>query len=259
MFFKDVDIVKSPKSDKKVIFQCDQFYFEKFGLFNLASCVRVGLDVHIHFINTDKKIIDFLSNKDLPIDLSLSTEKLDTDINFYKLKSYYFCSRYFITSLLFQNSNLSTAYVVDADIVFNESVSFESRIDLGVLHYPNQNNLWKKSGANFLLVKKNKQQFIHNLVKLYNEKIKEIDFESINDDMDKFSKANLYGLDQVCISTLIDQEQDFFNLTSINRLISKSREDSKIWSFTGGGTKSDPNLQSYLQEKFKDELRFFQF
>ena len=84
-------------------------------------------------LNEVKDLIATQIQKTLPkinlnIELSITTENLSIEnINFYKLKSYYFCSRYFITDLLFSENLLEKAYVTDADIIFNEKISFDKK------------------------------------------------------------------------------------------------------------------------------------
>ena len=55
-----------------VIFQCDDYYFYNFGIYNLLSCNEVGQDVHIHLINPSNKLVSDLINADLDIKLGIS-------------------------------------------------------------------------------------------------------------------------------------------------------------------------------------------
>jgi hypothetical protein len=134
MFFQDITFISKPKTKEKVIFQCDENYFVNYGIYNLFSCDNHGHDVHLHLINPSELLIEQIKNLQLSIDLSISTEKLAiTDINFYKLKSYYFCSRYFISNLLFEKNLISKAYIVDEDVIFMrtffEPTNFASECD----------------------------------------------------------------------------------------------------------------------------------
>ena len=253
MFFQDVKLISKPQSKEKVIFQCDENYFINYGIYNLFSCDNHGHDVHLHLINPPELLLEQIKNLKLSIDLSISTEKLTTtDINFYKLKSYYFCSRYFISNLLFEQNLISKAYIVDADIIFNEKINFDNNVELGILYYPHYNTLWKQTGANFLYVTEKRKQFIKNIVNLYNEKIQYIPFEIINENMEKLQRSNMYGLDQVCMSELIAQEDNFFNLCSIENFLTKT-QNSKIWSLTGHWKKNldiKNLLEKYVNRTF---------
>lgn len=251
-FFKNIQIIKKPISKNVVVFQCDQNYFENYGFYNLLSCDDVGHDVHIHFINVDNVFIEKVLNTPLNINLSISIESLDTNINFYKLKSYYFTSRYFITDYLFKNDLIDSAYIVDADIIFNEHISI-LEYDLGVLYYPQyKDNLWKQTGANFLYVNKNKKDFIENLINEYKERLLTNNFESIHDSMPKYERANLYALDQVCMSTLMKEEiinsNKFLNLNQIDRFIGNKDMTCKIWSLTA---RKNSDTKKILRERFK--------
>lgn len=254
MFFQNIEIIKTPVSREKVIFQCDEIYFNNYAYFNLMSCNNVGHDVHIHLINPSQEFLSKLDKLKLSIDLSISTEHLKTDnVNFYKLKSYYFCSRYFIADLLFSKNFVDKLFITDADIVFNESISFLNDIHLGVLYYPQHTNLWKQTGANFLCVSKERKDFVKKIIDIYLDRIANTDFEKINNDMDKFERANLYALDQVCMSLIMQNEnvedKHFLNLAGLEKFISK-HDNAKIWSFTGNANKKNNNLKTILEEKF---------
>jgi hypothetical protein len=248
MFFQDIKFISKPKTKEKVVFQCDENYFINYGIYNLFSCDKHGHDVHIHLINPSDLLLEQIKNLKLSIDLSISTEQLEiTNINFYKLKSYYFCSRYFISDLLFEKNLISKAYIVDADVIFNERIDFDNSIELGVLYYPHHDTLWKQTGANFLYVTDKRKNFLRNIVNLYNEKVQHIPFELINENMEKLQRANMYGLDQVCMSELISQEHNFFNLCGLENFLSKN-QSSKIWSLTGPW-KLNPNIKNLLEQQ----------
>jgi hypothetical protein len=248
MFFQDIKFISKPKTKEKVVFQCDENYFINYGIYNLFSCDKHGHDVHIHLINPSDLLLEQIKNLKLSIDLSISTEQLEiTNINFYKLKSYYFCSRYFISDLLFEKNLISKAYIVDADVIFNQRINFDNSIELGVLYYPHHDTLWKQTGANFLYVTEKRKNFLRNIVNLYNEKVQHIPFELINENMEKLQRANMYGLDQVCMSELISQEHNFFNLCDLENFLSKN-QSSKIWSLTGPW-KQNPNIKNLLEQQ----------
>ena len=248
MFFQDIKFISKPKTKEKVVFQCDENYFINYGIYNLFSCDNHGHDVHIHLINPSDLLLEQIKNLRLSIDLSISTEQLEiTNINFYKLKSYYFCSRYFISDLLFEKNLISKAYIVDADVIFNQRINFDNSIELGVLYYPHHDTLWKQTGANFLYVTEKRKNFLRNIINLYNEKVQHIPFELINENMEKLQRANMYGLDQVCMSELISQEHNFFNLCDLENFLSKN-QSSKIWSLTGPW-KQNPNIKNLLEQQ----------
>ena len=254
MFFRNINFHRYPKSKEKVVFQCDEFYFKNYAFYNLLSCNNVGYDVHIHFINPSKEFLNKVENINLDIDLSVTTEYLLTEnINHYKLKSYYFCSRYYITDLLFSNNLIEKAYITDADIIFNEKILFDKKINLAVMYSPEYDNLWKQTGANFLYVSKYRADFIKKIINLYQKKLQEINFDAIHEGMDKVTRANMYGLDQVCMSLQMMDEnltsEDFLDLKYIDNFLSKT-SNTKIWSFTGPA-KKDPQLQTTLFKKFK--------
>ena len=249
-FFNNIKIVKSPKSKSVVIFQCDESFFNNYGIYNLASCEKNNLDVHIHFINVDEDFLNRINSVDIDINLSYSTETIDTNINFYKLKSYYFCSRYFITNYLFDNKMIESAFITDADIIFIERIEIPKEKKLGILYYPDQTNLWKQTGANISYIHKEKQSFLKTVIELYNQRLESTDFNTINDDMDKFERANLYALDQVCMSLALQNnfiDSQFLNLTTIDNFIGKNK-NTKIWSLTGGRQKSNPDLKKILDD-----------
>jgi hypothetical protein len=197
-------------------------------------------------VNPNNNLINNIKNLNLSIDLSISVEFLDLEnINFYKLKSYYFCSRYFISDYLFEKRLIQKAYITDADVIFNEHISFNDDINLGILYFPHHTTPWKQTGANFLYITEKKKQFVKNIVNLYNEKVTTTNFEIISEDMEKIIRANMYGLDQVCMSVVIKDETDFLNIATIDNFITKN-QTSKIWSLTGHW-KKDPNIKTILE------------
>jgi hypothetical protein len=254
MFFQNINFCQYSKSKEKVIFACDELYFKNYGFYNLLSCNNVGHDVHIHLINPSIKFLDKVKKINLNIDLSITTENfLINNINYYKLQSYYFCSRYFIADFLFSKKLLDKAYITDADLIFNEKIFFNNKINLGVLYFPNHDNYWKQSGGNFLYVSKNRSDFLKKIIELYNKKLQETNFEKIHQGMEKYMRGNMYGLDQVCISLQMLNEninsENFLNLSQVDNFISKTMQ-TKIWSFTGP-MKRDSQLQNILLKKFK--------
>ena len=65
--------------------------------------------------------------------------------------------------------------------------------------------------------------------------------------MKKLQRANMYGLDQICMSELISQEHNFFNLCDLENFLSKN-QSSKIWSLTGPW-KQNPNIKNLLEQQ----------
>ena len=255
VFFNNCQLIKSPVSNTPVVFQCDETFFNNYGIYNLISCEKNNIDVHIHFINPTQTFLDKINKLDTNIHLSYSKEYIDTDINFYELKSYYFCSRYYIANYLFDHDLIQAAFITDADIIFNEQIKIPQDKKLGILYYPMHDNLWKKTGANISYVHKDKKSFLESVIKIYEQRIKETDFDSINDSMDKFQKAEMYALDQVCMSIALKDflDDQFINLTNISNLISKNNT-TKIWSLTGAGQKSNPAVHKALDDMFEPYL-----
>ena len=252
MFFENIKLVKSPCSTQRVIFQCDEFYFRNYGFYNLLSCDELNQDVHIHFINVSDEFLSKVLDLRLSIDLSISCEILNTDVNFYKLKSYYFTSRYFITDYLFSKNLIDLAYVIDADIIFNEKISLQNS-KLGVLYYPEyKDNLWKQTGANFLLISKDRKDFLKKIIEEYHSRLSQINFECIHEKMPKYERANMYALDQVCMSIAMQSEDtkslDFINLNQIENFIGNKNMTCKIWSLTA---RKNNETQKILLNRFK--------
>jgi hypothetical protein len=251
-FFNNYQIIKPPTSSSPVVFQCDENFFNRYGIYNLISCEKNNMDVHIHFINPTHLFLDKINGLDTKINLSYSKEFIDTDINFYKLKSYYFCSRYFITNYLFELNLIQEAFITDADIIFNENIKIPQGKNLGILYYPTQDSLWKKTGANISYVSRERKLFLETVIKIYKQRLQDTDFDSITMDMPKLERANLYALDQVCMSLALQEnfiDDHFVNLTSIPNLISKNNT-TKIWSLTGAGQKSNPKVHAVLNDMF---------
>jgi len=153
---------------------------------------------------------------------------------------------------LFEQNLIDSAYITDSDIIFNEHIPLPSEA-LGVLYYPGYiNNLWKQTGANFLYVSKKRHDFIKKIISEYNKKLSETNFEIINEQMPKYERANLYALDQVCMSIVMQLEdtnsKDFLNLNSIDKFIGNKDTTCKIWSLTAN---KNENSRKALLERFK--------
>tara|TARA_R110002153_G_scaffold194628_1_gene348015 strand:+ start:116 stop:871 length:756 start_codon:yes stop_codon:yes gene_type:complete len=249
MFFKNIKIIKYTQARNKVLFQCDEEFFNNWGIYNLLSCNEIGYDVHLHLINPSEPFLTKILNINLDIELSISTETLDTNINFYKLKSYYFVSRYYISSLLFDLDLVDKLYITDADIIFNEKLNMPADTTLGILYYPLANNLWKQTGANILFVTKQRNDYLKKVLADYEIRLMSTDFDAITVTLDKITKANAYALDQVCMSHVLKNEKDFLNLNSIDNFIGKD-DSYKIWSLTGGHQKARDDIKEKLKLRF---------
>ena len=255
-FFSNSQIVRPPAFNTPVVFQCDENFFNNYGIYNLISCEKNNIDVHIHFINPTQIFLDKINRLNTNIHLSYSKEYIDTDINFYKLKSYYFCSRYYITNYLFECNLIQSAFITDADVIFNEQIKIPADKKLGILYYPAHDNLWKQTGANISYVSKERKHFLERVISIYEQRLQDTDFDAITTEMSKVERSNLYALDQVCMSLALEEkfiDQHFINLTSIPNLISKNNTN-KIWSLTGAGQKSNPGVHKVLDDMFDSYL-----
>jgi hypothetical protein len=70
--------------------------------------------------------------------------------------------------------------------------------------------------------------------------------------MPKYERANMYALDQVCISIAMQSEDttsiDFLNLTQIEKFLGNKDLSCKIWSLTA---KKNEETQKILLDRFK--------
>lgn len=252
MFFKNVNFINFPKTKEKVLWACDPIYFENFGYYNLLSCNEVGHDVHIHLINPPEDLLDRILKINLSIDLSISYEHFDVNLNVYKLKSYYFCSRFFIAQQLFLNTLVEKLFITDADIIFNQKIIFPDNKFLGLGYFPDNNNLWKQSSAGLIIIAKQKKEFLDLVLNEYNKRLLQTNFDLISESMDKITKANLYGLDQVCMSYVLQTsdiiDDTFFNLEDEGYSMSNKNLNLQIWALTGWPKQ---NLEEFKQIMFR--------
>ena len=93
--------------------------------------------------------------------------------------------------------------------------------------------------------------------KMYDSVAKAID-DATKEIENKIEKANNTGLDQVCLTEVLEdqkifQNADFLNLDSLLDFSSKGENDSKIWVLVG---KTKRSLEdSYLYSKYKNYFK----
>jgi len=252
-----VNFLKSPITEEIVLFSCDDLYFKKFGIYNICSCSEVGHDVHVNIINPSSEsinLIEKLKNK-LKINLSVSLENYNTEnLNQNAIISYYFCSRFFIASLLFKNYAVKKIHIVDTDMIFNKKITMNNEIHLSLEYNKEYNNLWQKTMAGYIFITIEKLWFLEEVIQEYQHRYSITDFEKASTIQDKVEKANYVALDQVCLSYVIEKEnlenyKYFYNLLPVrNEYKSKGDNEAMMWMILG---KTKNNIEPYLKEKFK--------
>jgi hypothetical protein len=252
-FFSNISFYKDSMAEYKVIFSCDSIYFKKFGLYNLMSCDKAGHTVHVHLINPTAEIFSIIDNLKFYINHhSISYEYIDVNsLNFYQLKTYYYCSRFFITNFLFKNNNLKKAIITDADVIFNEYVAWPKNIYLGLEYKPDEKHCWRQVSGPVVLISKESQSFLEDIITDYKERVNFTDFSVLDTITDKYTRGDILGLDQVCMANNLKKyiTSNFLNLYNEN-IQSKDRYKSKIWIMTNSNAKNKPNIQTELEEMF---------
>lgn len=255
-FFKSFNFLHYPAKKEIVLFSCDDLYFKKFGIFNIISCNEVGHDIHFHIINPSKESLELFNNikSKLRIQYSYSTELLETkDLNFYALKSYYYCSRYYVATFLFENTLVEKIHIVDTDAIFNDKIVMKENIDLSLEYNDQYNNLWQKIMAGYVFIEKKKSWFLKEVLFEYEKRYDSTDFAIVSNIENKIEKANFTGLDQVCLSYVfelykLNLEDSFYNLLPIkSQFKSKGDNLAKIWMILG---KSKVDADKYLRKKY---------
>lgn len=234
--YKNVNYIKHPAVDTKVVFACDDIYFQKYGIDNLKSCINTKQSAHCHIINPSNDTIKIIQKLDESI--SVSIEQLDTSLfDIYQLKTYYYCARFFIANDLFVNFNVNELWICDADIIFNKSVSIPDNKKIGISYNSTQTHLWKKTQASLIYFHKDKQEFISKIIEEYLSRIRNTDFSILDSITDKFERGDLLGLDQVCMSVILLKDylndDKFINLHDIKNLKSKKPNDASVWILVG--------------------------
>jgi hypothetical protein len=256
LFFKNVLFDSIPVSNNLVVFSCDDNYFKKYGIYNILSCDETDQPAHVHLINPslDSVLTLKLIKNKLQIPLSWSTEYFETsNLNFYLLKSYYYMARFYLSNYIFQHTAVTHIKIVDADIIFNSLISFPESVNMGITYKKQKNTAWERTAAYFLFLTSLYKDFLPKVIALYEEKIKNIDFVTVEKIENKIEKANFTGLDQVCLTEILENEciyqnQDFLNLESLQAFSSKGH-DAKIWVLVGKTKKLLP--EDYLLIKYK--------
>lgn len=252
--FQDVKIIKDPANFNTVLFACDEDYFLNFGIFNILSCNKVKLNVHCHIINPGKKTFRQIEkiNKLILINFSYSYEYIEKKkLNFYQFKSYLFCARYFIADHIFSFFDTPALYITDADVIFKDNIIFDQLYDLGISYDPQKETLWKQSGGNFVFIRNTQKQFLNRFISEFKKRYLETDWKDFSK-YKKIDRANIVGLDQVCLSYVLkkfnyEKQKNFLNIGS--ETISKNLSSkSKIWSLTGGNQKLSANDKFFEKE-----------
>jgi hypothetical protein len=255
LFFKDIVMNISPKDEELVLFSCDDIYFQKYGIYNLLSCNDVYQHVHVHIINPSLDSLVLLEKiiKKLSINVSYSTEILNTNLNFYAIKSYYYCSRFYVARWLFEKYNLKKIHIVDADVIFNEKIIIPDNITLAVDYNSDAPTLWQKIMAGYIFISVEEINFLNLVIDEYSIRYVNTDFNAVSLIENKIEKANFTGLDQVCLSVIFEKlekerSDSFLNTRTLLNFKGKGETGSKIWMLLGKAKKN--KIEDYLQEKY---------
>lgn len=232
--FKNVQYVKEPLSTTNVTFSCDDIYFQKYGTNNIISCLTAGLNPHCHVINPSKNTKQYLNDSGI----SYSIEILDINqFNKYQLKTYYYCSRFFVANDLLTKFYIDELWISDADVLFNNKPIVPYDKTLGISYNDTQSSLWKQTQASLIYIKQSKKLFIEQVLLEYLIRLQNTDFEILDKITDKYERGNILGLDQVCMSVVFNRhyktDPEFINLHNIEGLKSKSKGIGSVTILVG--------------------------
>jgi len=232
--FKDVKFIGNPKNNTSICFSCDDIYFVKYGQFTLKTCIAIKQRAHCHIINPSaesKEIVNTFNDNDI----SFSFEILETaNFNNYQILSYYFCSRFFIANELFNNFDVQKLWITDTDVWFNEPIDDPENKKLVVAYNPAATNLWKKSTGSIMFVHRDRSIFLKQVINEFQTRYNSTDFNKITPSLSKIARSNIYGLDQVSVSSVIEKFylNDYYfspTLSIIPNLKGKHKEGVKVW------------------------------
>lgn len=251
-FFTDIHIFSSPMQKDNIVVSADDIYFKKFGKIIIHSCIKSNNNIHIHVVNPTYDTLLEFKNYDVNR-ISFSYEYLDISyIHNLLIKTYYYVSRYFITNFLFENYNLNNTFICDIDMFFYKKINLPDDKEIGIFYSPEKNSPWKQSSAGFVFINKNKKHFLKNLISNYLEKIISIDYVWVENNLSGLEKANLVGLDQVCLTEELQKFLDdptFLNLNTVSTFISKNDDPNYVaWNLIRA--KKDPNFNEYIKNRF---------
>ena len=252
-FFSNISFYKNIDSDYKVVFSCDDVYFNKYGFYNLLSCDKVGHDTHVHLINPSEQTILALENLHLKNNHSFSFENIDIkSVNYYQLKTYYYCSRFFIANFLLEHSDIKKIIITDADVIFNKKVFWPENIYLGLEYKPEEKHLWRQVAGPVVLVSLESKSFLEDVILDYKNRVDHTDFKILETLTDKYVRGDILGLDQVCMANNIKKylNDNFLNLKNNTDIKSKNRNQSSVWILTNNNSKNRSTLQKELEEMF---------
>lgn len=231
--FNDVEYISNPSKDTNVVFACDDIYFQTYGIHNISSCVNSGLIPHCHIINpsefSKEKIL-----KNNKVSFSFENIKIEDE---YKLKTYYYCARFFIARDLFNKFNVKELWISDADVLFNKKPMIPKNKFLGLSYNADQISLWKQTQASLIYIHQSKKDFLSKVIDTYLEKFSSTDFTVLDTLVGKYERGNILGLDQVCMTIVFNKfyqnDPEFINLHSIPNLKSKNRDESAVTILIG--------------------------
>lgn len=231
--FKIVNYIQPPILKELVCFSCDNEYFLKYAIYNIQSCLKNHQAVHCHVINPSVESEKIIKNLNSEI-VSFSIEFIDfQNCNLYQIKTYYYCCRFYIAEDLFEKFDISSLWITDADVIFNEKIDPLVDKKLGVFYNPDGFDLWRKTTANLFFVHKDEKKFLSRVIEEYESRYNCIDFDKIDQTMSKHERANLVGLDQVSMSAVIEKfylnDINFCILDSTSNLKGKHRAGVKVW------------------------------
>lgn len=234
--FENITYISNPTDKTSICFSCDDEYFKKYGQYNIKSCIKTNQSAHCHIINPSPESLEIIKSN-IKKTISFSIEINDfNNCNRYQIKTYYYCSRFYLGKHLFNKFNLSHLWITDADVIFHEKVEPIQNTKLSVAYNKNGECLWKKTTGAIIFICYERKNFLDHVIDEYEKRYNNIDLNTLSNIMlnpNKNIKGDLLGLDQVSMAVVIEKyylnDPDFLNLSTIANLKSKKEKECKIW------------------------------
>lgn len=236
-----------------ILIACDVQYFKTWGIYCINSALLTDNPIHCHVVNPDNETISLLLSLNSN-NFSYSYNKIDlSEYHALKKRSYYYVLRYFIAEFLFKHNFVDRLYICDTDVIFRKKLAINN-YSLFISYNKNASSEWKKVGGNFLIISKLHSEFCGLLVNEINLELQSGKNYKEIATLGKIEKANLIGLDQVCVARTIEKYGYANKIDSIQEdipIISKHfGVNSFIWTLTGGNKKDNLSVKEYLEKEY---------
>ena len=231
-----INFVDTPSGDI-VYGACDSLYWNDHVPPLLASCNKVGNDLHIHVVNPVEHVFEDYSNLKRQVGVNFTMSYESTDLNLVDTRTYYACSRFMVADKIL--SKVNSMLVTDVDALVMKKLEFpEAKLGLFLRDSLPGTVGWEQQGTKVAAGIVYLTQDSYNFISGVNKKIKSYGLRWFVDQVALYEQYIEEGWDKR--SDFIDFGADVMDWQFL--------PDSYIW--TGKGERKYNNT-TYVNKKIE--------